>query len=98
MGLNSTQNRIFGSALAYPSHRLVLWEEMMKAAYRMALTAGVVFLSVGTTVGLTPAFAAGGGGGGGGGGGASPTCPKGQVYSSQKKRCVKQKSQVVPDD
>ena len=68
----------------------------MKAVHRMALTAGVIFLSVGTTVGLTPAFAAGGGGGGGGG--ASTTCPTGQVYSPQKKRCVRQKSEVVPDD
>jgi tetratricopeptide (TPR) repeat protein len=71
---------------------------MMKAVHRMALTAGVIFLSVGTTVGLTPAFAAGGGAGGGGGGGASTTCPTGQVYSPQKKRCVRQKSEVVPDD
>jgi tetratricopeptide (TPR) repeat protein len=69
---------------------------MMKAVHRVALTAGVIFLSVGTTVGLTPAFAAGGGGGGGDG--ASTTCPTGQVYSPQKKRCVRQKSEVVPDD
>ncbi len=71
----------------------------MKAVHRMALTAGVIFLSVGTTVGLTPTFAAGGGSsGGGGGGGASKTCPKGQVYSPQKRRCVRQKSEVVPDE
>ena len=34
----------------------------------MALMAGVILLSIGTTVALTPAYAAGGGGGGGGGG------------------------------
>ena len=70
----------------------------MKAAYRMALTAGVFLLSVGTTVGLTAAFAAGGGGGGGSSGGASKSCPNGYVFSQQKKKCVKQKSEVIPDD
>lgn len=35
----------------------------------MALMAGVILLSIGTTVALTPAYAAGGGGGGGAGGG-----------------------------
>ena len=65
---------------------------------RMALMAGMVLLSVGTTAGLTPAFAAGGGGGGGGGGsGASTTCPKGQVYSPKKRKCVQMKSEIVPD-
>jgi len=72
----------------------VFQEMMMKAAYRMALTAGAIVLSFGMTVGLTPASAAGGGSGGG----ASPTCPKGQVYSPQKKKCIKQNSEVVPDD
>ena len=41
----------------------------MKEVRRMALMAGVILLSVGTSVALTPAFAAGGGGGGGAGGG-----------------------------
>jgi len=77
---------------------MVLREEIMKAVHRMALTAGVIFLAVGTTVGLTPTFAAGGSSSGGGGGGASKTCPKGQVYSPQKRRCVRQKSEVVPDE
>src|SRR5262245_7325933 len=72
--------------------------EMMKAAYRMTLTAGVFLLSVGTPVGLTAAFAAGGGGGGGSSGGASKSCPNGYVFSQQKKKCVKQKSEVIPDD
>jgi hypothetical protein len=43
----------------------------MKDVRRMALMAGLIVLSVGTTVALTPAFAAGGGGGGGGGRGGS---------------------------
>jgi len=70
------------------------------AMRRMALMVGVIFLSVGTTVALTPTFAAGGGGGsgGGGGGGAAKTCPKGQVYSPKKQSCVRQKSELVPDD
>jgi hypothetical protein len=40
----------------------------MNDVRRMALMAGLIVLSVGTTIALTPAFAAGGGGGGGGGG------------------------------
>ena len=59
----------------------------------------MILLSFGTTVALTPAFAAGGGAGGGGsGGGAATTCPKGQVYSPKKKKCVQMKSEIVPDD
>jgi len=65
---------------------------------RISLMAGVIFLSVGTTVALTPAFAAGGGSGGGTSGGAATTCPKGQVYSPKKKKCVQMKSEIIPDD
>ena len=73
--------------------------EDVGAVRRIALMAGVILLSFGTTVALTPTFAAGGGGGGGGsGGGASTTCPKGQVYSPKKKKCVQMKSEIVPDD
>jgi len=47
------------------------------------------------------AFAAGGGGGGGGGNGASSdmtTCPKGEVWSHRKHKCLKEQSGVLPDD
>jgi tetratricopeptide (TPR) repeat protein len=73
----------------------------MKAVRRMTLMAGTILLSIGTTVALTPmpTFAAGGGaGGGGGGGGASVNCPKGQVYSAKKKRCVKMSSENLSDE
>jgi len=110
---------------------LLLREKTMKEVRRMALMAGVVLLSVGTSVALTPTFPAGGGGGGGGGGcggggagggggggggsggghggggngnagnftgsGAS-VCPKGQVYSAKKRRCVLMKSENLSDD
>src|SRR5689334_14902650 len=61
---------------------------------RMALMAGVAVLSLGTTAALTPTLAAGGGGSGG----AVKTCPKGEVYSPTKHSCVRQKTEVVPDD
>jgi tetratricopeptide (TPR) repeat protein len=47
----------------------------------------------------TLGFAAGGGGGssGGSGNGQQVTCPKGEVYSSIRKRCVPKLSEMVPD-
>ena len=50
------------------------------------------------------ALAAGGGGGGGGGGGQRQTqqdlttCPKGQIWDVKSKRCLTQRSDVLPDD
>jgi hypothetical protein len=67
--LNKSSGR--GVAAVY---RLPQWEENQMTGIgsvrRMALMAGVILLAVGTTVALTPAYAAGGGGGGGGGGGS----------------------------
>ena len=42
-----------------------------------------------------PAFAAGGGGTDDSA--TTPTCPKGQVWSSKAKKCVKKTSSAVPD-
>jgi tetratricopeptide (TPR) repeat protein len=65
--LNKSSGR--GVAAVY---RLPQWEENQMTGIgsvrRMALMAGVILLAVGTTVALTPAYAAGGGGGSGGGG------------------------------
>lgn len=45
-----------------------------------------------------PVYAAGGGGGGGGGdSNATPTCPKGEVWSSKAQKCVKQQGSLLPD-
>jgi hypothetical protein len=115
---------------------LLLREMTMNEVRRMALMAGVILLSVGTTVSLTPAFAAGGGGGGGSGGGGGgggggaggggsggggsggggsgggrggggsagnfsgsmSACPRGQVYSAKKRKCVLLKSENLSDD
>ena len=38
------------------------------------------------------------GGGGGGGDSSNTTCPRGEVYDARSMSCVKQGSQVLPDD
>src|SRR6478672_5993459 len=73
MGRNIGPELNNASGCGVPALYRLQWEMKMtsnRPVRQMALMAGVILLSIGTTVALTPAYAAGGGGGGGGGGGS----------------------------
>jgi len=64
-------------------------------------------LAVALAAAAPHALASGGSGGGGGGGGGGgqrqtqqdlTTCPKGQIWDVKSKRCLTQRSEVLPDD
>ena len=64
-------------------------------------------LAVALAAAALHALASGGSGGGGGGGGGGgqrqtqqdlTTCPKGQIWDVKSKRCLTQRSEVLPDD
>jgi Flp pilus assembly protein TadD len=67
----------------------------IETTYRLGLLASIAILSVGAF--LTPAMAAGESGSGDGSS-TLPTCPRGQVYSQQSRKCVQARSEILSDD
>ncbi len=61
------------------------------------LLIGIFVLSVSTALPLSPALALGGGGSNSNSS-TMPTCPRGQVYSQQARKCVQARSELLNDD
>jgi tetratricopeptide (TPR) repeat protein len=67
----------------------------IETTHRLGLMASIAIVSVGTI--LAPAMAAGESGSGDGSA-TLPTCPRGQVYSQQSRKCVQARSELLSDD
>lgn len=72
-------------------------EVCSKDTRRFGLLIGLFVLSVGTALPLSAAFAVGESRGNSDSS-TMPTCPRGQVYNQQSRRCVQARSELLNDD
>ncbi|UVF22195.1 hypothetical protein HPT29_026220 (plasmid) [Microvirga terrae] len=70
-------------------------KDRIERTHCLGLLASISILSIGAI--LAPAMAAGEGGSGEGSS-TLPTCPRGQVYSQQSRKCVHARSEILSDD